>query len=310
MAATDRRTLLQSLAAASIAPHIAFRARAIAAAPPNPRGLGFSLYAMKNLPLDEALSACAQIGYDSVELALMPGYPSQPQLLGTAARRRLRNRLSDLGLSLPALMDNFHPVVDNQPAHLANLERIKHAAALAHELSPQRPPVLETVLGGRPAAWDSLKHQMAERLGQWAETAAAADLTIAVKPHVGGALHTPEGARWLLAQVDSPRVKLVYDFSHYELRGLSLEDTMRALLPDTVFIHVKDTRGNADKFEFLLPGQGHTDYVAYFRLLDQLGYAGPLVVEVSGQIHGRPGYDPLAAARQSYAALAAARAAA
>jgi inosose dehydratase len=67
---------------------------------------------------------------------------------------------------------------------------------------------------------------------------------------------------------------------------------------------VKDAKGSAEKFEFLLPGQGETDYAAYAKLLAKEKYRGPVVVEVSGQISAKPGYDPVAAAKASYAALA------
>jgi inosose dehydratase len=55
---------------------------------------------------------------------------------------------------------------------------------------------------------------------------------------------------------------------------------------------------------FLLPGDAATDYAAYFRLLRQHGYSGPLIIEVSSQIFNRPGYDPIATAEKCYAALA------
>ncbi len=92
-------------------------------------------------------------------------------------------------------------------------------------------------------------------------------------------------------------------YSHFELQGIDLEESMAALLPRTKFIHVKDVAGTAAKFQFLLPGQGRTDYRKYFSLLRKFRYTGPVCVEVSGQIFNQPGYDPVAAARTSHAAL-------
>ena len=73
-------------------------------------------------------------------------------------------------------------------------------------------------------------------------------------------------------------------------------------------MHVKDARGKPGAFQFLLPGEGTTDYAALFGMWKQSGYAGPVVVEVSAQISSKPGYDPLAAAKQCWPVLNAARA--
>jgi inosose dehydratase len=145
-----------------------------------------------------------------------------------------------------------------------------------------------------------VKERLVDRLRAWADMAAAAKVVLAIKPHVGNALHTPDDALWLVRQVRSPHLKLALDPSHFHLRGFSPEKTVPALAPETTFVHVKDARGTADKFEFLLPGEGGFDDGTYFALLKKAGYRGPVVVEVSGQISNRAGYDPVAAARKSY----------
>ena len=146
-----------------------------------------------------------------------------------------------------------------------------------------------------------MKTRMIDRLADWARAGQAAETVIAVKSHVSGALHRPEDAKWLVDQVNSPWIRLVYDYSHFQLRNFDLAQSLKMLLSDTVFIHVKDARGTAQSVEFLLPGEGTIDYIAYFQTLKAAAYRGPVVVEVSGQIHGRPGYDPREAARKSYA---------
>jgi inosose dehydratase len=274
-----------------------------AAEPASTTRFGFSLYGMKALKTAEALKACAAIGYDGVELVLLPGWSTEPKQSTAEDRRELSQRLADAGLDLLGLMENLFEPADDGP-HRANLDRLKAAAELGQALSPKAPPVIETVLGGKPDQWEKVKERLAERLRDWADVGAAAKTVIAVKPHVANALHTPAGARWLLKQVNSPWLKLAFDYSHFGLRRLSLAETTQELLPESVFVHVKDSRGSADKFEFLLPGEGDLDYVEFFKQVRAASYRGPVVVEVSAQISNRAGYDAIAAARSSYEKLA------
>ena len=153
---SNRRAFLQSAALAALA------SSASAAAPPRRVGLGFSLYGMKTLAVEQALRVCTETGFHDVEFALNPGYPTEPKLLSPAQRKELRAQLNSLGLRLTSLMDNLHLTAD-EPTHATNLERIKSAAQLAHDLAPDAPPLLETVMGGKPADWDKVKAQMAPR---------------------------------------------------------------------------------------------------------------------------------------------------
>ena len=268
-------------------------------------GLGFSLYGMKSLPLTTALQTCREIGYDCIELPLMPGWPADPEKLAFSARKELKAGLEKSGLRLSALMENL-PLLGDDKTHAANLQRLKLAADLAHELVPEKPPLIETVLGGKPAEWEAVKEKIAARLRDWAKVAEENKVVIAIKAHVGNALHTPADAVWLLEQVGSKFVRLAYDYSHFGLQRISLESSLDTLLPHAVFIHVKDAEGDAAKFQFLLPAEKENRYADYFKLLAKKKYRGDVVVEVSGQIHSRPGYDPVAAARKCYGPLAAA----
>ncbi len=292
-----RRHFLHSALAFTSLPQLA------RSAPASAISLGFSLYGMKALPLDVALKTCAEIGYDNVELALNPGYVTEPKVFDTQARKEAVVQLAALHLKLPCLMVNLSLTADDK-THALNLGNITTAGQLAHELLPDQPPLLETVLGGKPAEWEQIKEHMAERLHSWADTAAKAKTTIAIKAHVGSAVNSPERLLWLLQKVNKPSLCVAYDFSHFQLAGIDMKESMKLLLPQTKFIHVKDSIGDKTKFQFALPGEGSTDYVAYFAALKQHGYTGPVVVEVSGQVFNKPGYDPVEAAKKSYAALA------
>ena len=117
-------------------------------------------------------------------------------------------------------------------------------------------------------------------------------MKLAVKAHVSNATQRPEQLLWLLKQVASPWLAGAYDYSHFQLQGLKLADTLAALLPHTAFIHVKDTEHARGKRGFLLPGEGSIDYAEYFRLLARSDYRGDVVVEVSGQVFGQARLRP------------------
>ncbi len=296
-----RRQALRHIGAAGLvwgcAPSLG-TARELAA----PLSFGFSLYGMKTVPLPQALKACADIGYSGVELVCLKDWPCDPTALMPADRKDLRQRLSDHALDLPALMENL-PLIAPNSVHQENLERLKRAAQLAHDLCGETPPVIETVLAGKPEHWQRDRNAFAETLVEWAQVAAAARVVIAIKPHVSGTLHRPDDCAWLLQQVRSPWIKAVFDYSHYQRQGLVLKDCVPPLIGETVFVHIKDNVTIDGKTEFALPGDGDIDYPAYLQLLKQHGYRGPVVVEVSAQVFSKPGYNPLLAAEKCYEKL-------
>jgi inosose dehydratase len=261
--------------------------------------LGFGLYGMKQLAPAEAIRACKKIGYDGVELCLIPGWPTEPKRLAPHDRRRLRRLLTDTGLIVPSLLESLRLIVDKR-THQINLDRLKAAAELGHYLSSTHPPIVQTILGGKPDQWEQVKHKMADCLLSWAQVAKETKTVVAIKPHVSHALHTPDGALWLLEQIKTRWIKVVYDYSHYALLGLDMAETISKLIPKAAFVQAKDSKGDARHPQFLLPGDGRVDYVKYLKLIYAAGYRGFIAVEVSSQIHSKPDYDPIAAAGRCY----------
>ncbi len=294
----SRREFLQTTAAS--AGLATWGAKAFAA-PPARIGFGFSLYGMRSLKVAEALKACAEIGYSGVELACLKDWPCDAAALTKVDRTAIRSQLNDLALDLPCLMENLGLVVP-EAQHQTNLERLKAVCELGHDLAPDQPPVVETVLGGKPAEWEQLRDKMALALKDWERVASSHKTVIAIKAHISGALHTPQDAQWLVRQINSPWIRLVYDYSHFQRQQLNLADSLTTMMGETVFVHIKDNITTDGKTEFALPGDARDiDYAEYLTLLKTGGYRGSVVVEVSAQVFNKPGYDPLAAAKRSYA---------
>lgn len=273
-----------------------------AAAPRNgkARPLGFSLYGMKSLPVSEALEHCARIGYDNVELCLIKDFPTELGKFSAPLRREVRDRLRTTRLEASSLLVHINLTEANQqPA----LDTIKGAGEVSRDIDDRRPPLIETVTGGKSADWDKTKDKLAANLRAWAETAAAAGTRIAVKAHYGQVVNTPDRLLWLYRTVNHPAFTLNYDYSHYQAEGLELEPTLREVIPHTGFIHMKDIVVGEKPARYLLVGDGKIDYVKYFRLLRELKYTGPILVEVSAQLHRLPGYQPVATAEKCYSVL-------
>ena len=255
-------------------------ATALAANNPK-RPFAFSAKGYPNWPIAKAFEFSAQLGYTGIEL-LAPIKFDPAEIRALAKKHRL---------PVVAIMEDLRLTGD--PAqHLARLETtLKLAAKIGH-------PVVETVVGGLPPEWEKLKPQFAERLAPWARLAEKYKVPVAIKAHIGSALHLPEDAALLCRQIASPYLKINYDYSHFQLQKLDLETTLRAALPHIAMIHIKDSTGAPPTHRFLLPGEGTIDYTAYAALLNRLNYRGPIVVEVSAHVLAKPNYDPESAARQ------------
>ena len=267
--------------------------------------LGFGTYGMKSLKTEKALTVLSDIGFDAVELACFPGWDADTADLSKARRKSLRQQLADTGLELTAIMDRIG--IDGDAKKRAQrIERIKLVAELAHDLVPDHSPLLQGVLGGSDS-WEEMKPIYAEELTEWIELTDKLKLNIAIKPHRGSAMSRPSEAAELLTMLGKPpRLKMCYDYSHYDLRDMTLEGTIRVALPHTGHVAVKDVVPDGDKTRFVLPGEGgRIDYPKLLRMFYDGGYRGDIGCEVSSQVWREPGYDPVAAAKTSYKNMAA-----
>ncbi len=298
-----RRRFLVQIAALSAA--IATATTDFAEAADATPGVTFSFgtYGMKTMKTEDAIRTVADIGYDAVEITVRPDWDAAPQQMTAARRREVRTLLALSGLRLTAVMEHLFPAREPQ-AHQAGLDRLKQVAELAQALSPDLPPLIQTVLGD--GSWEEQKGVFVDRLGDWARLAEQTRTVIAIKPHRGGAMSQPAEAVWLIQQLgDTPWIRMVYDYSHYAFRDMTVAATVATALPYTKHIAIKDAVETAQGIRFVLPGASQTfDYADLFRRLYAGGYRDDICCEVSGMVWSQPGYDPIAAAQQCYAQIA------
>ena len=266
--------------------------------------IGYTTWGMPAVPVDRALSFLSEQGFDAVELTVLPNYTTAVDRLDAEERRRIRKLFTRYGLAMPAVAAHRSLLDEDPGAHRENMGVLKQAVDLCAEWNDGRGmPVLDTVLGGVPEDWEPRLDFIFERVRELVDYAESRGVVIGVEAHVGSALDTAEKSVQLVESIDSPNLGLNFDISHFDVLGMSIDETVRLMAPHAVHTHVKDQRGRAPDYEFLVPGEGDFDFVAYLRAMHAAGYRGSITAEVSYMVQKRPDYDPFEAAALCYRTL-------
>jgi inosose dehydratase len=267
--------------------------------------IAYGTYAMPTVPLEEAFPALAAIGYDGVEICISPRHVgSLPEEMDAKRRTALRGLLEARGLGVPALFLTGALWTRDTAQQRANLEQLRTCAALARDLGLREPPVLAMGIGGARKDWDTIRDDLVALLGDCAQLAEEEDFVLAAEAHCGAAVYNSERARWLFDSVGSPRVRMHFDIVHMFLAGEQEAQAVQRLVPYTAHTHITDAIRQEDgSFQLVLLGRGQLDATAYMRAMRDAGWTDFITLEVSMMVWGQEGYDPLAAARESYAAI-------
>jgi len=269
--------------------------------------LGFSGWAMRELPVDRQIEIVKEAGYASMALVSGSGFGLDALTADAAERKRIRRMLDDADLELSAVCGHATQLDPDPEMRAANADRIRATVDLAADLAePSGPPCVVSMAYGTPDTYEQDRELIAERFGELAQHAVSRGVVIALEPHVGQAFDQPEKIVWLMDRVNSPGYKLNLDNSHFECMGRDLDEYIPMLIPYTVHTELKDQRGRYPNHEFMVPGEGDFDYARYLSAMEKVGYDGCVTIEISVMIQRRPGYDPAEVARRSFATLTAA----
>jgi sugar phosphate isomerase/epimerase len=259
---------------------------------------------MPKVSVEGALAGIAELGYQGVELAVTPGWSAELYTLDAAKRAQIRKLLEHYGLVLTAVAGHTSLCADDPEENRRNMQRLKDTVDLAADLGQTgEPPIMVSLVGGRPEDWETHRRILAERVNEIAEYARSRGVIYAMEPHSGTALDLPDKITWLFEQVHSPALRLNFDISHMEVMGISIDECVPILAPLSVHTHVKDQRGVFPHHEFLTPGEGPFQFVHYLQAMDAARYKGFIVAEVSVMVQRRVGYEPFSHAALAYRTL-------
>src|SRR3712207_6815701 len=134
--------------------------------------LSHSTWGMPRIPIEVAVAHCAALGFDGLELTVIPGWVTDAAGLGAAERRRIRRLYDDHGLALCGLSGNTPLLAADARENEANMAWFRGYLVLAAEL--QRPGerlAVTTTSGGAAEEWDAVKGRLVDRFGELAEYA-------------------------------------------------------------------------------------------------------------------------------------------
>jgi sugar phosphate isomerase/epimerase len=261
------------------------------------------------LGLDDFLARAKALGFDAVMLMAKRPHLS-PLDYDAEARGRLRERVTSLGLRVACLAGytDFCMGADRPdiPSREMQILYVRELSQMARDLGCGLVRVF-TSFDQATASYDQQWNWCVAALQECARNAATYDVTIGVQNHHDMAGHW-QSMLDLLADVNHPNCKAMFDAWTPALHGDELAEAARRMAPHMVHTTVADYV-RRPRFRYLpalvnfsrepdavraVPmGEGFIDYRAFFRGLCEGGYQGYVAYEMCSPLRGGGGEENL-----------------
>jgi sugar phosphate isomerase/epimerase len=247
-------------------------------------GIFAKTFARPTLP--ETLAAVAGRHLDCVQFNLASvGLETVPAAIPDGLAATIGRQFAASGIAMSALSGTFN-LIDPDRSKRARL--LQNLAVLAKACPAMETQLITLCTGTRdPAdmwkahpdnrsreAWQDLVESLHAAL----ELTAGSGVLLGIEPEPANVVTSAEDAARLLEELDSPRLKIVFDGVNLmhahppHETGPVLRRALQLLAPHVVIAHAKDLEGvGAGK----PPG---LDYPVYLQLLAEFGFTGPLIL--------------------------------
>jgi L-ribulose-5-phosphate 3-epimerase len=266
--------------------------------------IGYNTNGLAHHGFRAAVELLAEIGYQSVAItidhATFNPYCKRLEMEVHEAQTLLNHHgmSSVIETGSRYLLDPVHKhdptlLTENAAERSRRVDFLRHAIDIAFSLESRCVSLWSGRLPDDIKSHDAMQ-RLAEGLHLVLEHAALEGMTIAFEPEPGMLIDTMASYEALVKLVDSPQLKLTLDVGHLHCLGETpIADIIRNWHERLVNIHIDDMR--AGVHEHLMFGEGEIDFPPIIAALVEVGYDGPLNVELSRHSHDGP-----AAARQAF----------
>jgi sugar phosphate isomerase/epimerase len=273
---------------------------------------GFVSAILPDLPLDRVLGLAADLEYECVELMCWPVGAAERRYAGVthldatdftdAAADAVRRLAGDFGVSVSGLGYYPNPLASDQAEAEKAVEHLRKVIRAAALLGVNQ---VNTFVGRDPAK--SLEANWPRFLSTWQPLVAFAaehgvrigiencPMLFTADEWPGGKNLAASPAIWrrMFADIPASNFGLNYDPSHLVWQGMNYLRPLREFRDRIFHVHAKDARVERDRLDDVgilaaplqyhtpkLPGRGDIDWGQFFTVLGDIGYRGPVCVEV------------------------------
>jgi sugar phosphate isomerase/epimerase len=234
------------------------------------------------------LEAVAAAGFGAAQYNMAcSGLPSMPDVIDEADAKRVADAAARTGVDIVAVSGTYNMIHPDPAVRAAGHRRLETIAASCKAMSTRlitlctgtRDPLdqwKEHPDNDTPEAWRDLLEAMAIAV----EIAERHDVDLGIEPELANVINSAEKARRLIAEMQSPRLKIVLDPANlFEVatpaeQKRTVSAAIDLLADRIVMAHAKD---RAPDGRFATAGKGVLDYGHYLGKLTEIGFSGSLV---------------------------------
>jgi sugar phosphate isomerase/epimerase len=237
--------------------------------------------------VEEVFAAIAAQGLHSVQFSfLSAGLDPLPSVVDSDVAARIRAAAQANGITIHAVSGTFNTIDPDRARLDDNMARFREVLKAAELMGA---PYVTLCTGTRDPddMWrahpdnssDEAWRDLLTSLEPMLVAAELRNLTLLVEPEPGNVVSSAEIARCLLDEMQSPKLRILFDAANLVAESTDLNRTMAAgfdlLGPDIRLAHAKELSVAGPGG---VPGRGRLDWRAYIDGLYNTGYRGPLIL--------------------------------
>lgn len=240
--------------------------------------------------VEHAIDVLATAGYQAIDISLEKGRPILPvpqahmsPEADAHTRRQVRKHAEQAGVTILALNATTNLIHSAPETRQANLEFVIGALELAADLGARYVITgggSKRFYGRESQYWTWLLTALRTLVSRSCELGVT--LTFEAAGPYGRFVHNVNRVKHLLSCEGLEALGVVFDPSHYHLRGDCVVKAYKALKHRVVHVHTKDATGDSEDFEFPPLGEGEVDFDGLFGAIVDDGYDGYISVEYEG----------------------------